>query len=40
MGLPPLIPYYGMKFHQQNKLPQAIWRHNKKPRAAAFAMGE
>src|SRR6185312_13622267 len=25
------IPSYGIKFHLQNKLPQAICRHNKKP---------
>src|ERR1700740_3618742 len=25
------IPPYGIKFHLQNKLPQAICRHNKKP---------
>ena len=27
----PLIPLYGIKFRLQNKLPQAICGHNKKP---------
>jgi biotin carboxyl carrier protein len=31
------IPPYGIKFHLQNKLPQAICRHNKKPFARAIS---
>jgi hypothetical protein len=31
---PPLIPFHGIKFHLQNKLPQAICGH--KPRAPAL----
>jgi biotin carboxyl carrier protein len=34
MGYP--IPRYGMKFHLQKKLPQAICGDNKKPRASAL----
>jgi biotin carboxyl carrier protein len=30
----PIFPLYGIKFHLQNKLPQAICRHNKKPFAS------
>jgi biotin carboxyl carrier protein len=30
------IPLHGIKFHLQNKLPQALCGHNKKPRAPAF----
>src|SRR5260370_34295379 len=33
--IPPLIPLCGIKFHLQNKLPQAICGHNQKPRASA-----
>jgi len=32
------IPLYGIKFHLQNKLPQAICRHNKKPFARAISV--
>jgi biotin carboxyl carrier protein len=31
-----LIPPCGIKFHLQNKLPQAICGHNQKPRASAL----
>jgi len=31
MRCPPFIPSYGIKFHLQNKLPQAICGHNRKP---------
>jgi biotin carboxyl carrier protein len=34
----PTIPHRGIKFHLQNKLPQAICGFNKKPRASPFAM--
>jgi biotin carboxyl carrier protein len=32
------IPLYGIKFHLQNKLPQAICGHNKKPLRRAHAL--
>jgi biotin carboxyl carrier protein len=32
------IPLYGIKFHLQNKLPQAICGHNKKPLRRADAL--
>ena len=31
-----LIPPCGIKFHLQNKLPQAIWFHNTEPTASAL----
>jgi biotin carboxyl carrier protein len=34
--IPPFIPLRGIKFHLQNKLPQAICGHNQKPRASAL----
>jgi biotin carboxyl carrier protein len=34
--LPPLVPSCGIKYHLQNKLPQAICSHNNKPFARAI----